>query len=240
MPTSLAKTTKLFGYRLEGEAVTAAPWARTLHPRGSLAAFAVATTAVLALSACGGPPDRTDAAATAVPATPVGEPGPDTACGGNGEFAFDADDVTSPPSMTGFALPDALEGFDVLCAVSWRLPGDDCGMQSSLAYIDGGAGGERLREIDDTLSAWSTAHGLTQTEIDKADDTRSYGADARSDPRGEGGAVTILLQWDAVSRYEGAIEVQRHADQAGIPLDGADVRVYGQVCLNLQGTETPR
>ncbi|MFA4842084.1 MAG: hypothetical protein WC580_10305 [Agrococcus sp.] len=37
----------------------------------------------------------------------------------------------------------------------------------------------------------------------------------------------------------GAAEVQRHADQAGIPLDGADVRVSWRVCPALQGWSTP-
>ena len=132
------------------------PRARAAHPRRSLAALAVASAAVLALSACGGPPDRTDAAATAVPATPVGEPGPDTRCAGIGVLTFDPDDVASPPSTAGFALADALQPFEVLCAVSWELLSNGCRMQFSLAYINGGAGGERLREIDDTLIAWST------------------------------------------------------------------------------------
>lgn len=214
----------------------AAPGGHAPHQRRSLAACIVASAAVLALSACGGPPDRTDAEATAVPATPVGEPGPDTACRGTATLDFDADQV---PSTTGFAFPDALEGFDVLCSVSWRLLANGCRMQFSLAYIDGGAGGERLREIDDALVAWSTAHGLGQTDIDKADNARSYGIEVRDDPHGEGRAVMTQLRWDTVTRYEGAREVQWHADRAGIPLDGADVQVSWRVCPELQGWETP-
>lgn len=48
-----------------------------------------------------------------------------------------------------------------------------------------------------------------------------------------------LLQWDAVSRDEGAAGVQRHADLAQIPLDGADVKVVWQVCPELQGWPVP-
>lgn len=209
----------------------ARPRARAVHARRSLAAVAATSVAVLALSACGGPLDRTDAAATAVPAAPVGEPGPDTKCAGDG---------VTPPSTTGFALPDALQAFDVLCSVSWETLLNGCRMQFSRAYIDGGAGGERLREIDDTLVAWSTAHGLTQTEIDMADNTRSYGIEVVSEgAHGEGRAVMTQLQWDAVSRYDGAAGVQLHADRAGIPLDGADVHVSWRVCPALQGWETP-
>ena len=204
--------------------------------RRSLAAVGVAAAALAGLVACGTPPDRTDVAATATPALPAITPGPEAACGPGVYTQGDDKLVPSDDFLrSGFLLPEAIDGFDVLCALSWEELRNDCMMVSSHAYIDGGPGGARLREIDEKLVAWSTAHGLTQTEIGNFDNTRSYGTDIAPDD----GALMTLLQWDAVSHGEGAAGVQRHADEAGIPLDGADVRVSWQVCPALQGWETP-
>ncbi len=214
----------------------ARPRARASHPHPALAAAAVASVAVIGMTACGGAPDRTEVGATAMPAASAIAPGPDATCG-DGVFTEGDDKGQIPEGFLrpGFALPRALDGFDVLCTISWTMLMNDCEMQFSRAFIAGGADGDRRREIDDALIAWSTAHGLAQTEIGMFDNSRSYGIDVNPD---DGGVMT-LLQWDAVSRYEGAEAVQRHADEAGIPLDGGDVRVMWQVCPALQGWETP-
>lgn len=183
-------------------------------------------------------PDRTDVGASATPADPIAESaGPAAPCseqvfwGGPGEGSVPASAGFAP----GFALPGTLDGFDVLCAASWMFSQNDCEMQFARAYIDGGAQGARLDEIDEALVGWATDHGLTQTSIGKADNTRSYGIDVNP----EDGAVMTLLQWHAVSRFDGQEGVQRHADLAGIPLDGGDVSVSWQVCPALQRWETP-
>ncbi|ROR66272.1 hypothetical protein EDD26_1654 [Agrococcus jenensis] len=212
--------------------------ARASRFRRSLAAIAIASAAAASLAGCmsGGAPDRTDVGATAAPATPIGEPGPEARCG---DGVYTEGDPKLEPSTdalhAGFAVPDALAGFDVLCTLSWRALMNDCEMTFSRAYLDGGEAGARRSEIDEALVAWSTSHGLEQTEIGMFDDTRSYGIEV--DPAD--GALSTVLRWDAVSRYEGADEVQRHADHAGIPLDGADVVVAWSVCPALQGWETP-
>lgn len=186
-------------------------------------------------------PDRTDTGASAEPAEPIAmAAGPEAACGeavfwgGPPEGALPPDADYGP----GFAMTEAIEGFDVLCASSWTYPQNDCQMQFARAYIDGGADGARLNEIDEALTAWSVEHGLQQTRIGKSDNTRSYGIEVDPDPE-MGAAVMTQLTWAAVSRYNGADEVQQHADHAGIALDGGDVLVTWQVCPALQGWETP-
>ncbi|GAA1420857.1 hypothetical protein [Agrococcus citreus] len=217
--------------------------ARASQLRRSLAAIAVASAAALALSGCvlfgGAFPDRTDAGATAEPAEPVAEaPGPDTRCHEN-VFWGGADDKgvrlpTTAAYRSGFALPGVVDGFDLLCASSWTASTNDCQMDFARAYLDAGVDGGRMREIDEALMAWAGEHGLERTDIGMSDNTRSFGITVSGD-----GAVATLLQWDAVSRYEGAVELQRHADLAGIPLDGADVSVSWQVCPALQGWQSP-
>lgn len=212
--------------------------ARTPRRRNALAAVAMAsaTPALLAGCAFGTPVDRTDVDAVAIPSGSASSPGPETMCG---EGVYTQGDSKLVPGdgffSTGFVLPEAVAGFDPLCTVSWEETVNECAMLFSRAYIDGGEGGARLEEIDEALVAWSTAHGLTQTEIGMSDNTRSYGIDIAPDD----GALMTLLQWDAVSRYEGAAGVQRHADLAQLPLDGADVAVAWQVCPDLQGWRTP-
>lgn len=213
--------------------------ARASRARRWLAVGAVASAAVLVLPACGPFPDRTDASATAVPVEAVGDaPGPETLCHEN-VFWGGADDKggalpSSAEHRSGFALPGVVDGFDVLCASSWTSITDECQMDFARAYLDGGVDGARIREIDEALMAWADEHGLERTDIAMTDNTRSFGISVSGD-----GAVTTLLQWDPVSRYDGADGVQRHADLAGIPLDGADVSVSWQVCPSLQGWESP-
>lgn len=217
--------------------------ARASQLRRSLAAIAVAFAAALALTGCvlfgGAFPDRTDAGATAVPAEPITDaPGPGTMCHENVFWGgADAKGGQLPAAAAyrgGFALPGVVDGFDVLCASSWTFSTNDCQMDFARAYLDGGVDGGRMREIDEALMAWAGEHGLERTDIGMSDNTRSFGITVGGD-----GAVATLLQWDAVSRYEGAVELQRHADLAGIPLDGADVSVSWQVCPALQGWQSP-
>ncbi|MGM1028385.1 MAG: hypothetical protein ACQEWM_00790 [Actinomycetota bacterium] len=217
-----------------------AEWsARASGARRWLAAAAAASAAALALSACASLPDRTDASATAVPAEAVGDaPGPDALCHEN-VFWGGADDKggalpSSAEYRSGFALPGVVDGFDILCASSWTFLTNDCQMDFARAYLDGGVEGARIGEIDEALMAWADEHGLERTDIAMTDNTRSFGISVSGD-----GAVATMLQWDPVSRSEGADGVQRHADLAGIPLDGADVSVSWQVCPSLQGWESP-
>lgn len=216
--------------------------ARASQRRRLLAAAAVAAVATFALTGClfgGAFPDRTDAGATAAPADPLAdEPGPDTACHEHVFWGGDDDKGELLPSSadyrSGFAVPGVVDGFDVLCAASWTSLTNDCEMDFARAYLDGGVDGDRMREIDDALMAWAGEHGLERTDIGMADNTRSFGISVSDD-----GGVATLLQWDPVSRYEGVAELQREADLAGIPLDGADVRVTWQVCPALQGWDIP-
>lgn len=215
--------------------------ARATQTRRCLAAAAVASVAALGLTGClfGAFPDRTDAGATAAPADPVAAaPGPGTMCHEN-LFWGGADTKggrlpSSAEFRSGFALPGVVDGFEILCSSSWTSSMNDCQMDFARAYVDGGVDGARIREIDDALMAWAGEHGLERTDIGMADNTRSFGISVSGDS-----AVATQLQWDPVSRYEGAAELQRHADIAGIPLDGADVSVSWQVCPALQGWESP-
>ncbi|MDR7233136.1 hypothetical protein [Agrococcus sp. BE272] len=201
-----------------------------------------AAAALVALSGClpaGGGPDRTDPGATASPAEPIGHmPGPSARCHDDVFWGGPEDKVDEVPADAqyrgGFDLPGALDRFDVLCASSWTMLTNDCRMRFARAYLDGGDDGARLDEIDQALVAWATERGMEQTRISMSDNTHSYGISVHPD-----GALTTLLQWDAVSRHEGADGVQMHADMAGIPLDGGDVVVSWQVCPALQGWETP-
>lgn len=217
---------------------------RAPRSRSGALPCAAAAMLALALTGCvwpGGAPDRTDPNASAAPAEAIADAvGPAAECresvfwGGEPEGAIPA----TADYRAGFLLPDAIEGFDVLCSASWTFPQNECQMQFAHAYLDGGEQGARLDEIDSSMVAWATERGLEQTRIGKADNTRSYGIEVDADPE-MGNAVMTQLSWDAVSRYDGEAGVQRHADLAGIPLDGGDVLVTWQVCPALQGWESP-
>lgn len=128
----------------------------------------------------------------------------------------DEEVLAAAQPRAGFVAPDALDGLDVLCTVTYLAPTDGGPgiVEVSSAFVVPGPG------VEEQLAAWATSNGYVPY------DTSTPYAE-RSQPPYEHGDTTRKIVFGPIGRFsgEGTPSIDEWAQQTGVPLAGETLLV---------------